>query len=229
MKVFERKKNQKGTALILVLLAAAFVFASCSHSLRVLVRDDGVAYEDKRTGIVYLYAGLDWEPVTLGEKYAVMDMEQVKMDLYCVEGLEPEQWLATEDSDLFYAEQVSMPTLEELCPDTIDVMLYSGGKEIRAGTISGTADCGVFLDDYLNGIEAMLWEEADTRFEIYLSSAQYPGIRCHMIYLLVPEGAAFSADEAGNELQVKAVLYRLSDHKFIGFTEDILEKYGIRV
>lgn len=222
-------RNKKGISIILILLSAVFIFSSCSHSIRVVVRDDGVAYADKRTGIVYFYAGLDWEPAAIGEKYAVMDMEQVRMDVYHVEGLEPERWLATEDNDLFYAEGVSMPTLEELYPDTVDVMLYSGGKEIKAGTISGTADCALFLDDYLNGNEAMLWEEADTRFEIYLSSALYPGIRCHMIYLLVPEGAAIGTDAAGNEIQIKAVLYRLSDHKFIGFTEDILEKYGIRV
>ena len=86
------------------------LLTSCSPKL---VYEDGRYYCSKN-GVTYNLVDLQYLPVTIGEKYAVLNDGGERIDLYTIQGVAPEKWLTTKAGDLFCASDATIPDLAEM-------------------------------------------------------------------------------------------------------------------
>ena len=111
----------KARSLITLLTAAvlaALLLTGCGTTLT--EGRDGVI--DKKNDRTYQHASVAYKPVEMGKEYGKLNIgESFSLDLYTIEGLSPEEWLATEEGDILYAEGVHLPTLTEMEPQAVIV------------------------------------------------------------------------------------------------------------
>ena len=114
------KQSLKIPVLLLLLVLA---LASCSGSVKLEYAEGKLINESKH--LAYSPAPLNYEPVAIGEEYAVYG--KTKSPLYEIIGLDPKQWLTEANTGttttIFYGDGVTLPTLRELDPDEVYVCL----------------------------------------------------------------------------------------------------------
>lgn len=120
--------------IICALLCAVFMLSSCSGGVK--LTDSKGAYAEAKNGIKYNYASVCYEPVALGEEYGELSVgDMFKYKVYTVPDMNAEQWLATEENNILYAQGVSLPTLTQMNANTIRIftMEKSGIEVCRMG------------------------------------------------------------------------------------------------
>ena len=114
------KLFSKITAFLLLLLLA---LVSCSGSVKLEYVEGQLVNKNKK--LAYSAAPLNYEPVAIGEEYAVYGKTQTP--LYEIIGLDPKEWLTEANTGttttIFYGDGVTLPTLREIDPDEIYVCL----------------------------------------------------------------------------------------------------------
>lgn len=176
----------KGLSLGLALL----LLSSCSSTLVNLKYEDG-QMKNKRLGLVYTPAPTNYEPVSVGEAYGYY--EKSDMTLYEIKGLDPKEWLtqayAGSATTIFYSDDVTLPTLEELAPNKIFV---TEGDSITIGvaTIDDQTVIDRVIDLFING-EYAEWPlvGAYKTYELkFYSEENYPHIYYNLTYGEFDEG-----------------------------------------
>lgn len=111
----KKKKSAKAwlTAAGVIAAAALVVFVIWYGSQPDLVKltAEGGKYVDKANGIAYVPAGVNYEPVAVGEPYADTD----GVTLHVVKGLDPRQWLTEKYEGvgaIYYADTIDLPGLD---------------------------------------------------------------------------------------------------------------------
>lgn len=111
-------RSRKLIALCLTLLVLPFLLISCGKTLT----ESASGIKDSTTKINYNHASVTYEPVELGKKYGTLKVgEKVSLALYRIEGLDPTEWLATEDMNVLYADSVTLPSLADMEPTGLQI------------------------------------------------------------------------------------------------------------
>ena len=176
-------------SFILILLAI-LLLVSCSSSLVTLKYEDKHMI-NKRLGLSYVAAPLNYQPVSVGEAYAYY--EKADLTLYEIQGLDPEEWLTEEytgaSTTIFYSEDITLPTLKELGANKIFVCL-EGEVIYSLATVDDVQLINDVIDLFENG-EATEWPLIDSiqRYELkFYSEDDYPHIYYNLSYGEFPEG-----------------------------------------
>ncbi len=180
------KKIIRGISLVLALL----LLASCSGTLVNLKYEDGKMI-NKWLHLSYTPAPTNYEPVSVGEAYGYYAKSD--MTLYEIKGLDPHEWLtqayAGSATTIFYSDDTTLPTLEELHPNKIYVC---EGDTVTIGvvTIDNQETIDSLIDLFLNG-EYAEWPLIDAykTYELkFYSEDKYPHIYYNLTYGEFEEG-----------------------------------------
>ncbi len=174
---------------LLIILAILF-FVSCSSSL-VSLKYENKHMINKRLGLSYVAAPLNYQPVSVGEAYAYY--EKADLTLYEIKGLDPKKWLTEEytgaSTTIFYSEDITLPTLSELGANKIFVCL-EGEVIYSLATIDNVGIIDTLIKLFESG-EAAEWPLIDSiqRYELkFYSEDDYPHIYYNLSYGEFPEG-----------------------------------------
>ena len=105
--------------VLLLALALLLLLPSCAKA-PVLASENGV-YVNKKTGVSYLAASANYEAVAIDKDTVVARMPDKKVgdDLfYRIPGTSTEHYLSNDFYELFYAADLTLPTLEQMAPTT---------------------------------------------------------------------------------------------------------------
>jgi hypothetical protein len=134
---------------------------------------------NKRLGLSYVAAPLNYQPVSVGEAYGYY--EKADLTLYEIKGLDPEKWLTEEYSGasttVFYSKDITLPTLTELGANKIFICL-EGEIIYSLATVEDIELINEVIDLFENG-ESVEWPLIDSiqRYEIkFYSEDNYPHI-----------------------------------------------------
>jgi hypothetical protein len=141
------KLFSKITAFLLLLLLA---LVSCSGSVKLEYEEGQLVNKNKK--LAYSPAPLNYEPVAIGEEYAVYG--KTKTPLYEIIGLDPKEWLTEANTGttttIFYGDGVTLPTLREIDPDEIYVCL-NGAVTFAQSTIKNKEAIDKLIDVFESG------------------------------------------------------------------------------
>ena len=160
-------------SLAVVVLIGALSFVSCNNKL---VYEDGKFY-CARTKVTYVEADFQYYPVSISaEKYGTLKENGEKTDLFSIENVAPEKWLATADGRLFCAEGEFVPTLAEFSADKILVCKEGTSLTMSVAELSSPQDVLAVLESLSNGVpvEYPTTGEAAEFLSIRFSSQLYP-------------------------------------------------------
>lgn len=174
--------SRAALALSVLLLALTVTAASgCGTKLQETPEGVKINGEEEK---VFLHASVVYEPVELGQKYGSLQVsESMKLKVWSIEGLSPAEWLATEDGDVLYAEDVHLPTLTEMSPASVQVCAYQASVHVlrRVGD-----------PDVLSSL-VTAWETAENApylnrtplrsFKLRFESEAYPSLYYSVLYL----------------------------------------------
>lgn len=174
-----------------VLIAfSALLLLSCSGELVNFKYEDG-QMQNKRLHLSYTPAPTNYEPVSVGEAYGYYAKSD--MTLYEIKGLDPHEWLtqayAGSATTIFYASDITLPTLTELDPTKIYVC-DGDSVTISVATIDDKAVIDKLIDLFENG-EYAEWPliNAYKTYELkFYSEENYPHIYYNLTYGEFEEG-----------------------------------------
>lgn len=181
--------NKSSKILIGVLVSAALL-TSCSGTLVNLKYENGQMI-NKRLKLAYTPAPTTYQPVSIGEAYAYY--EKSKMTLYEIDGVDPKDWITQEyagsATTVFYSDDYSLPTLEEMNPNKVYVC---SNEEITysIATIEDKEIITELIDIFING-EYVDWPLVDAinTFELkFHSDDNYSFLYYNLTYGEFPEG-----------------------------------------
>lgn len=165
-------------------LASVSVLTSCSGTLVNLTYKDG-QFKNDRLDLAYTPAPSNYQPVSVGKAYAYY--EEMDMTLYEIIGLDKKDWL-TEDlssgaASIFYSDDVTLPTLEEMNPT--EIFVCSNTEVIFAlATIEDKEIIDALIDVFVNGEECE-WPIIDSiaTYDMKFHSEElYPHLYYSLIY-----------------------------------------------
>ena len=132
-------------ALLLILL-----LVSCSGSVKLEYENGQLINKSKK--LAYTPAPLNYEPVAIGEEYAVYGKTQTP--LYEIIGLNPKQWLTEPNTGttttIFYGDGVALPSLREMDPDEIFVCV-NGNLTFAQSTVRDKEVIDELISVFENG------------------------------------------------------------------------------
>lgn len=180
------KKSVKLAALLL----ASSVLVSCSGSLVNLKYTDG-QFVNKRLGLAYNAAPTTYQPYSIGDAYGYY--KDSDMTLYQVTGTDPKEWLSQEfagsATTVFYNENITLPTLEELEPTAI-YLCTNTEVTFALATVEDGELIDRVVDLFVNGTPVE-WPllDAELTLDIKFHSAEkYPHLYYNLYYGEFPEG-----------------------------------------
>ncbi len=180
-----RKQKILATGLAVLLLAVALA-SGCANRKLTSTADGFV----DQSGAVYQPAPACYIPAVLGNKCGTLDGSQkFGMDLYTIENMDDQLWLAAEDGTVFYADGIALPTLAEMEPIAVYIYTHtevpSKHAEITDAKLVAdlTAACAP--------------EKADTfppaavptaQYTVRFKSDKYPGLYYTLRYVVYENG-----------------------------------------
>lgn len=136
---------------------------------------DGVI--DKKNDRKYVHASVAYKPVAMGKSYGKLQVgSALTYELFTIEGLSPDEWLATEDGDVLYAEGVTLPTLTQMAPGAVLVCSGDTASLHVLRRISDETLVRELCDAVTNGV-----------------TEGFPAVSPRLVYTLRFESAAYSA------------------------------------
>ena len=213
-------KRKIGFGLTPLLLALVLLLCSCN--VPGLKEEDG-RYTNNKTGVTYLEAPGCYRAASYMPDGAVARIKNKKVDdvvLYAIsEKVAANQMLSTEDFRLFYAEGVTLPTLEEMDPTRI---LIGETQAITAvySIISNSAEVDAVVDICLNGASfsmgqvlwiAMSYDAYELRFE----SSKHEGIYYFLEYYDCTEAVEIQVEidsPVGFESEYPSAEYEIEEY-----------------
>lgn len=188
----------------MLLLCIVTLFSSCGKPPKLEVENGN--YTNKKSGVTYLRAPLNYEAVSIVKDKTVARVAQDKLDdiiLYEIENTAPEALLATEDYELFYAKGTTLPTLWEMQPNKA-LISQTGTISFATASIEDGADVAALVALYQNGV-SFSKDEIDVgltpkRYDLKFASAAYPAFYYTLTYWRFTENVEVweSVDDANN-------------------------------
>lgn len=112
------------TKLIAALLGGVILCASlltgCAPNVK--LKESGGKCVTSAGDITYLHASTCYVPLSLGDKCGTLEVSSnLSLSLHEIPNMDSDEWLATEEGDVLYAEGVALPTLSDMEPTAIYV------------------------------------------------------------------------------------------------------------
>lgn len=137
-----------------------------------------------KAGTTYQAAPACYTPAALGKKCGTLNgSEAFGIDLYVVEGMDSDVWLAGEEGQIFYADSETLPTLTDMAPKAVYVCTKD--KDTKKAEITDAAIIAGLVD-------ACRAENADTfapgavissDYVLHFTSETYPGLYYTLRYV----------------------------------------------
>ena len=109
---------KKTLLILLAVTLCALSLASCKATLK--PGDNGLY--DNQTKITYSHASTVYEATRLGKEYGKLALTQKESyALYTIPGADPTEMLATEDFNIIYSSDMTLPTLKEMAPTVLRI------------------------------------------------------------------------------------------------------------
>lgn len=170
----------------LLLLCMVTLFTSCGKPPKLEVENGN--YTNKKSGVTYLRASMNYEAVSIVKGKTVARVAQDKLDdiiLYEIDNTAPEKLLATEDYELFYAKGTTLPTLWEMHPTKV-LITQTGTISFSNATIEDAIDVAALVELYRNGVSFqetdMLAGMTPERYDLKFASTEYPAFYYTLTY-----------------------------------------------
>ena len=184
---------KKNLIRIAALLLSALMLTSSLSSCRlhkVSFDAEHNQYVDGRTSIRYTDAPGCYEPVAIGKEYAkIYYNRKASVTLHEMGDMDPAQWLCEEGKTVFYAEGVTLPTLNEMAPEKVHLCIEEAVTMVVT-TVTDTADIAALIDVWQNGEEVTYTGlEPTLNLRIKFESSAYPGLYYSLIYLEYGDGS----------------------------------------
>ena len=175
-----------------------------------------------REGVVYHHASVTYEPVETGKKYGTLHISSsIKLDVYRIKGLSPEEWLADEAGDVLYADGVTLPTLSGMEPSAVQVCTYQTSVYVLrrlsdADLISSLVTAYETAEDapYLNA-------EPLRSFKLRFESEKYPALYFSVLYIEYDEDQIVGSVNYG-----RYFLYSMFDERFVPVDSRLHDVFG---
>lgn len=215
------KINRYITAVVAVLLTGALLLCGCSKGNKFEMSDG--KYVDKNSGITYNAAPACYEPIAVGEElYGTLK----KAELYKIEGADPEKWLCEVNGTVFYADDVTLPTLgkmnisyaEVVLEDTVLVTITD--SEVIASIVAAYEEGNAVSRPYVASAE-----DYEINWRIRMADETL-GIYYILSYVEINEDHIVEGD-SGEEINLgrKFIFNRFEDNRCV-VAGDVMDKYS---
>jgi hypothetical protein len=173
------------------ILALIICFATILTSLSFVSCGKTLHYKDgnyycSQNGVTYKEVSFEYFPVAIGEKYAKLKDTQTgkEIELFEIQGADPEKWLSTENGTLYCAIDEKIPTMNEMKVDRI-VLCYEGVVVMALATITDEVDVAYILGRFNNGnvLERPLGNESESVYRLRMTSDDYSWIYYNLSYM----------------------------------------------
>ena len=172
-------KMKKSLLFFCTLLIAATL---CSCAVNLTEKDGNLV--DSKNGITYRYAPFCFEPShTDAEVYA--KCKKLNLELYPVTGQPTSEWISElyeGIGGLWYADTITLPTLEEFGTDKVYICIESV-ITTSLGQITEKSDIDALIDAYVNGEQCAI-PTSGKSYKLKFESPDYPGIYYNLLYIL---------------------------------------------
>ncbi len=205
-------KRAKLAGLALCLLVVTW-FTGCTSKLKGTA--DGLI--DTRTGLIYQHASVVYKPVETGKKHGTLQVtDNFSVDVYRIEGLDPDQWLVTEDGDILYAQDVTLPTLTDMAPSAFQICQEDTSLHILRRVSEGNI-VSALVTAYETGSSITYPSTMPVRsYTIRFESQAYPALLYCLTYVEYGSDLEYDGVSCG-----KYFLYSAFDSRFVPVGEDI--------
>lgn len=226
--------NKRLFRVALLLLSVILLLSSCGKPPKMEVENGN--YTNKKSGVTYLRAPMNYEAVSIVKGKTVARVAQDKLDdiiLYEIENTDPEKLLATGEYELFYAKGSSLPTLWEMSPAKV-LISQTGTISFATGLIEDSTDIAALVGLYQNGV-SFSKDEIDvgltpTRYDLKFASTEYPAFYYTLTYWrfttdvevweLIDDPNTFVPSYAG--VEVRTETYKDENYAVYNFGKEIL-------
>ena len=177
-------KIKKILALLLAFSMLLGIMLLCSCSAK-LVLKDGNFYCSKNK-VTYIEVDYKYSPVSLSkEKYADLEELGKKTELFSLENVDPNKWLATADGRLFCAEGESVPALEDMDINKVLICRDGENMSVSLAEITNEISIATVLENISSGseLEYPVIGEAAELLSLRMSSEKYPWLYYSLSYV----------------------------------------------
>ncbi len=143
----------KFTRILTAALALLLLTLPLTACKTTLTPGENGLYDDKKD-IRYINASTVYEAKEFAEEYGVLQLtENESYKLYRIPGVEPEKMLATEDGNIVYASDLTLPTLSEMNAELLHICMDAGSTTYVVGEVSDKKQIDAIIDAYENAPE----------------------------------------------------------------------------
>ncbi len=182
-------------SVALSVLLLALSLSSCKTIVE--LGDNGLY--DKKNEIKYINASTVYEPAELGKEYGVLKLsDKESHKLFVIEGIDPEKMLATEDGDIVYASDLTMPTLSEMDPAALHICMDTANTTYVIGSIAEKSKIDRIVEAYENppAIHSPVQSPMRTH-RIRFESPDHPGFYYSLTYAEYAEDVVIDGTSYG--------------------------------
>lgn len=216
------KKFCRAIALLCAVLLAASLLCSCSSLKKFTYDSDGVL-TGAGAGNGYRYAPLGYEPVAVGDGYALIDNEMQEV-LYRIGHEDPEKWLTTEyvgsATMVYYSTDIDLPDLREMEPEKV-LFCDRGDTPNCIYTIDKQDGDRALIEklvELLYGEEAEegIWPRSDINesYSLKFYSSDWPAIYYNVTYADCAGGNFIYDRVTGRCVDVGAILEKYYENSY---------------
>lgn len=212
-----------------LLMASLLLLGSCTGKPRALSYKDGVY---QAGDVSYCQASMNYRAQSLIKGTVIYNLSRSSkkefIPLYAIEGLSTDDWLADENYTLYHNPSITLPTLSEMNPCSISILLAGD----PTGTVLGHLgeDRQDAIDDLLEILTVGTSYSGDRiaytpteYYELLFESEEHPGIFYVLEYWTYGDDVKY-LDENGQIEVKKGIVYDVTANRFYVMGE-ILENY----
>lgn len=211
-------RNMFTRLLILCLVPLMLCLASCGMTLSEIGSSQA---QDKESGKIWKHASTCYEAVSLGDKVGQLKVTSKESYELCkIENMDPENWLATEEKYVLYTDQVALPTLEEMTPDSL-LIFADSGRVIH--TMQDAEKIASLVDAWTNTPSITYPSKAVVRtYRVKFESPVYEGLYYTLTYVEYSSDYTIEDQNYG-----KYFLYNAFDQIFVPVGDEIHTALGL--
>ncbi len=181
------KMKKKFLHLWVLLLAAVLFCSACAPSVPAL-EPKGDDFADSQSGTVFRLAPRCYQPVSVTDEVRSRIPHKKGDDLllYAVEGMEPSQWLASTERDLFYAvDKVSLPALWDMQVQRVTVNhIQNPGVILAQPTAEETAELIRIYREAASFPSESYFPTVAESYEVhFFGGGDFAGLEYRLLYL----------------------------------------------
>ncbi|NLZ37854.1 MAG: hypothetical protein GX897_10365 [Clostridiales bacterium] len=164
---------------LLSLILLLFLLSGCGNLIKISYIDG--KYIDKKNNISYIPATVSYEPVSVGDEYAIYD----KRVLYTIPGMDPKQWLTEEFEgigSLYYSDTITPPKLEDFGANLIYICIEDN-IIMKVNEINDQEKVTDIVNAFISGEEAELPPDGSNVYHLKFLSPDWPSLYYDILYV----------------------------------------------